>query len=871
VNSAEDLESHQSRSALASETPAVSLRRLPHYQPMVLCVIAFLSGILLDYSLSLSVWIYASSVLFSVIVWDVFYRRSDAHGLTSYAHGMMSAALLAGILALGAAWHHGQWNWYGHDEIGLFAGDVGGPVCLEAVATSEPRWMAPSSSVDVGLDYREATEGRTRVSLRVQRIRDGEDWKTVSGKLDLVIHGPADHFRAGDRLQVFGRLVRIAQPTNPGQFDFQSFYRSQRKLAALHVYHSQCVAVIEPAKWWKTKFISSLRRQLNSFAWEFIGNDEASFASAILLGNREQMSPQRRDVFLKTGTVHLLAISGLHVGILAGSVFLLFRIGLFNRRQCLWATILFVIFYAWLVEFRPPVSRAAILIVLFCVGRLLGERNFSFNLLSIAGLIVLLLNPMDLFGLGTQLSFLAVTALMFGKSWVFWPPPTDPIKRLIASTRSTPVRTINWLGRQLRTGFLVSGLIWWVAMPLVAFRFHLIAPVALLVNPLLLLPIALALYGGLGVMIFGWFASPLANICGLFCQWNLSLIEWMIGVAQSLPLGYCWTAGPTLFALIVFYVGLFFVAVFPPTRLRLKAICWLVVGWILFGWVIPDRVNQSWRGTQDNPLVCVFIDVGHGTSVLLRLPDGKNVLYDAGSFGSSAYGYRNVSAVLWHERIEYLDAVVISHADIDHFNAVPELSRRFGIGEVIVSPQMLQKNATAVRTLLNQLAAVRVPLRTVFVGETGSSGLAGFAGLSILNPPENGTGGNDNSDSIVLLVEHAGRKILLPGDLESKGLEALLTRPKLDCDLVMAPHHGSFNSDPSEFMSWSTPEVVVISGGSHKIKEHVVKIFERDERCVVRTDHDGAIRYVVAEESVSLQRWKFDHWSEVAQEKIETP
>ena len=140
---------------------------------------------------------------------------------------------------------------------------------------------------------------------------------------------------------------------------------------------------------------------------------------------------------------------------------------------------------------------------------------------------------MDLFGIGPQLSFLAVAALTFGKDWVFWPPSSDPIKRLIAHTRPFHVRTFYWLGRQLRTACLVSGLIWLVAMPLVAYRFHLIAPVALLVNPLLLIPIAWALYGGLGVLTFGWFFSPAAKIFGRFCEFNLAWIEGMIGFAHS--------------------------------------------------------------------------------------------------------------------------------------------------------------------------------------------------------------------------------------------------------------------------------------------------------------------------------------------------
>ena len=126
---------------------------------------------------------------------------------------------------------------------------------------------------------------------------------------------------------------------------------------------------------------------------------------------------------------------------------------------------MFVIFYAWLVEFRPPVTRASILIVLFCFGKMIGERGNAINLLAAAALIVLVINPTDLFSIGPQLSFLAVTTLVLGHRWIFGEPETDPLKRLIASTRPWPVRMLTGVGRSVKTAVLVSAVIWLVALP----------------------------------------------------------------------------------------------------------------------------------------------------------------------------------------------------------------------------------------------------------------------------------------------------------------------------------------------------------------------------------------------------------------------
>ncbi len=868
--------------AAASVPEVHAVRHLPRYHGMVLCVLALMLGIVFDDWANWNWRLYLAVAVTGITAW-LFIRvrpngstRAGSSNANSNSpkesllrhESLGSTVLLIGLIAAGAFWHHGRWNWFGQHEIGLYASEDPQPVCMDAIILSEPRFIAPSE--DNGqLDFA-ADVPRTRVALRVLRIRDGRNWKPVSGGLDLVIHAPAEHVRSGDTIRVWGRLVKSNSPTNPGQFDFQSFYRAKGKLAFLHAFYSDSVHVIEPASWLGTKVLSKLRRKLNAITWRFVDGDEAAFASAILLGNREQLSSDRRDLFIETGTAHLLAISGLHVGILAGSFFLFFRIGLLSRKQCLLVTICFAIFYAWLVEFRPPVSRAAILIVLYCIGRLCGESSFSFNLLAIAGLIVLLLNPMDLFGLGPQLSFLAVATLTFGKDWVFWPPPTDPIKHLIATTRPFHVRTFFWLGRQLRTAILVSGLIWVVAVPLVAYRFHLVAPVALIVNPLLLVPIAWALYGGLGVLVLGSVFPPAAHVAGWVCELNLSFIEWIIGVAQALPLSHFWTAGPSLIALTVFYLGLFFAAVFPSTRLRLRWVATLVAVWFVFGWFLPDQISKINQRSQSNPLVVTFVDVGHGTGVLLQLPNGQNMLYDCGSFGSAEFGFRNVAGVLWNERIEYLDAVVISHADIDHFNALAELSRRFSIGVVIMSPQMLESDSPAVATILDLLKKIGVPVRTAVAGNLlkiderfGGGSSDSFdpqTVISVLNPPVSGSGGNDNSDSILLLIEHAGQKILLPGDLESAGLDFLLHQSRIDCDLVMAAHHGSINSRPADMMRWSTPEYVVISGGSQRVQDSAVEQFKGNGRSIFRTDHDGAIRYSTDGIQSRIVHWDGDRW-----------
>ncbi len=347
-----------------------------------------------------------------------------------------------------------------------------------------------------------ATE-KTTFRVAPLEIRNGRKWERVNGVSRLVIHENVQHVTAGDEVLVIGRLVPIGAPTVPGQFHFQDYFRAAQTLSAIHVFHAESVTVQQRASIPSFSGIRSyLRKQLDQLLWRYVHSDYAGFASAILLGNRQQLTAEMRDDFVITGTSHLLAISGLHVGILAGIFLIAYRLGVLPRRWALLLTIGFVVFYAWLVEFRPPVTRAAILLSLFCFGRLIGRAGLEFNLLAVAGILVLVVNPSDLFALGPQLSFLAVASLILYKDWIFPLPSDDPVDRLIRNSRPLLQRWLNQIGRRCKQAVLVSGLIWLVGLPLVAANFHVVTPIALLVNPLVLLPTGIALFAGLGVCLF---------------------------------------------------------------------------------------------------------------------------------------------------------------------------------------------------------------------------------------------------------------------------------------------------------------------------------------------------------------------------------
>jgi competence protein ComEC len=283
-----------------------------------------------------------------------------------------------------------------------------------------------------------------------------------------------------------------------------------------------------------------------------------------------------------------------------------------------------------------------------------------------------------------------------------------------------------------------------------------------------------------------------------------------------------------------------------PPRWQVAALC----AWVIVGLVPPVLRAASREGIE-----CSFVAVGHGTCVVLETPTGDTLLYDAGALGSPEYATQTIAGYLWHRGIMRIDGLVISHADVDHYNAVPGLLERFRIGTVYVSPVMFDgfgdtSELEGPDVLRQAIGRAGVPLREVWAGDRLRIG--GDLAIDVLHPPRNGVLGNDNANSITLAVEYRGRRVLLPGDLESPGLEDVIAERPYDCDIVLAPHHGSRYSDPPGFAAWSRPEWVVISGGRGDDVAPVVATYEKKGAYVVRTHDAGLVRFTIAPSLVRM-------------------
>lgn len=809
--------------------------------PLLLVLVAIAAGMVADRYLGVTIEAWFLVAAAALTVWCVLHcTRRDR---PAQAFVLVAAGAVAG------AWHHDRWHLFAVDDIGRYADVDAEPASVEAVTQSLPRYV-PVPPYDVMRIV--PAEDSTRVELTVTAIRDGDAWRPCSGKALLFVGGKMDDLAVGTRVRVFGQIVAPRPLHNPGEFDFAAHSRGDRTLARVAVAQAASVIAIDEGSAWSVSAVfEQVRRRGHEILWQHIDAEQAGLAAAVLLGEREYIDSDVMAAYVETGAVHLLSISGLHLGILAGFMFFFLRLGFVPRRFGLVAIAIAVMLYARLTDSEPPVVRATVLVVALCTGALLGRRALEWNTLAAAAIVVLAMNPAELFRVGAQLSFLCMAVFAAFDIRTLTQPAPNALDRLLHQAAPWPVRLSRALRRWAAQVTLASLAVCLVTSPLVMARFHLASPIAVVLNCVVWFPMALAmLFGFLTLLVGGVFPS-LGSAFGALCGASFEALNVIIASARDISGGCYWMPGPDDWWLLAFYLLLSALVSLPRGTIPLRWQVALVAGWIGVAFVVG-----AVRALPRDRLDVTFLSVGHGCCAVIELPDGRTILCDAGHMGSPDAGGRTVAGYLWSRGITRIDAILVSHADADHFNAVPYLLERFDVGQVLVAPVMFQERdgqrlGAAVEALEAAIAASNAQLANVREGERLAVG--GDVSLRILSPPANGVSGSDNANSVVLAVEYRGRRILITGDLEGRGLGRLLERPPYDVDVLLAPHHGSLGSSPPEFAQWATPEWVVVSGGFRGNLELLERVYGEVGATPLHTARAGAIRASIDADGIEVR------------------
>jgi competence protein ComEC len=811
-------------------------------QPAALVAMALAGGIVADRASDLPLVAWWMAAVGTLTVW---YCWRHAVGKTTL--------LVVAVAATAAAWHHVCWNWFEADHLVRHASDNSQPIALEAVALESPtRVLAAEPS-----PYRAIPAGEeSRLVVRCVRVRNGSQWIAASGELRLSVDGLVEGVHRGDRVRLFAQFVRPKPASNPGDFDYRDHLRGDRQLVMLTARSPECIELLDSGSPLSlTRQIDRLRSFWSRQLWHHLPPQRAAMASALLVGAEGAMPRDDTLRFRTTGTTHILVVSGLHTGIVVGVLYLAVRGGLLGRRWGVLLVIAFGIAFALLTGANPPVVRAVVLVVLAALASGWGRRVLSFNSLGVALVLVLVLNPAEVFRTGTQLSFLCVITLVAFGEWFLGRRRVDPIDQLILSTAPVWWQWLRGTAAACWHTAVASGFVWLVSLPLIVNAYGVVTPIAVVISPVLFLLLWIVLISGFAMLATSLVSTSAAAVVAgpfeLAIGWLDNLVTW----SSQVPLGHFWTFGPSLWWVGGVYLAAAVLWHLPPVLIAgHRWLRWLAV-WSLVG-CVPVMVSW-WAG--DAVLRCHIVDVGQGACVAIESPEGRLLLYDAGSLGSPYAATEQIGNFLWSRGHRRIDAIVISHADVDHFDAVPGLIERFEIGVIYVSPHMFSpiespELSPSIVAFQQLLADTKIPVKVVQMGDRLRIDATTTA--DVLHPGPLDIAGGDNSRSVVLGIEHAGRRILLPGDLESPGLDALIADEPYDCDVLLAPHHGSRRSDPPGFADWSTPEWVVISGSQDLGIAEVTESYESRGAQVLNTSTAGCVSFELSDRGISTSTFR---------------
>ena len=688
----------------------------------------------------------------------------------------------------------------------------------------------------------DAAPGETGVALvlDVDRWTAGRESRAASGGVRLTVGGTlsldrVDEWRAGRLVRLPAMLHVPGRYQDPGVPDGR-LALGRRGIALIGTVKSGALVEVRARGHWIAESCAGVRALARAAIARHVARDDATSAAiviAILIGDRVGLDDEVQRRLQEAGTYHVIAISGGNIAILAGLMLWLFRVAGVGHRASSWMTAAVLVGYAGVVGGGASVVRATVMAVIYLVARQAGHRSVPVNALAVTCAIILLATPDAIADLGFWLTFGATLGILAGVGLAGRWLPHAPWLRAPAALLLTSVCAELAL------------------LPVAALAFSRVTFAGLVLNFVAIPMMSVAQIAGMVTVPVSWLWPRAADATGYLAHvgaWGLvrsaGLVDLVPWLSYRLPPPH-WTAVAAYYAGWAAWLwarradGSAGLAARCRTGARRIGMAAVAASGL---WVLVEPVSLLAPGVRGRLRVTV-IDVAHGDSVLVQLPDRRSLLVDTGgSLSGSRFdiGGRVVAPVLWARATRRLDALVLTHGDPDHVGGAASIVRDFrprAIWEGVRVP-----NLAATDQLLAMAAAARIPWIPRRAGEWVRMG---EVLLRIVHPPPPDWERRKvrNDDSMVLELRYRDVSIVLTGDI-GKEVERTLAGEfgPAPIRVMKVPHHGSATSSSQEFVSALGPRVALLSAGqTTKVSEDVLRRYRDVGAAIYRTDADGAI------------------------------
>jgi competence protein ComEC len=699
------------------------------------------------------------------------------------------------------------------------------------------------------------TDPGTSFYLKVAEVKMLNDFAPATGTVRVQVGEPVLDLKAGDYIRVYCWLDRFKPPTNPGQFNTAKYMARKAVFIAASVKSRDGIELLKNPR--RGIFTRAKRKIRQTATVALLGapvpeNQSQGLLQALLLGYRRDIDSSTYLAFRKTGLLHFISLSGMHLGILVGIIWWACKTaGLMKRMRAIICIIAVAVFLL-IVPPRGPTLRAAIIACVFCASFFFRRRPNSVNTLSLAAIVLLLIRPTQLFEAGWQLSFASVLALVLFSHRIHlflyekitaipWPkkaPKERPLLRI--ASRPGP-----YLLRLFSTGITA----WMGGAGILLYHFQTITPLTPLWTLAVFPFVAIILTVGYLKIILTFLLPTLALLLGIIATGLADLLILIVRLIADSGTSQILIGHVSPIPVILYYCLVLLLAFAYFRRPLVKKIICIATSLT----IILYLGAAKWQRTYPEDLTLTCLDVSHGQAILARLPGKANVLFDAGSLHKSDVGARIVAPFLDYAGISRINTIIVTHDDIDHINGIPEITAHCEVGKVYANDAFFTKTGKwgTAKYLSDCLKESGLQMQRL----TNELNVDNKAKMKTLWPTKQvcmDPNLSDNDKSVVSMIEFAGKKILICSDIEKFSQDRLLRLfPDLKADIVIVPHHGSTRTAHPDFLPSLDADILVCSCGRREyerlalVSTHTsnVKTFytARDGAITIRIKEDGTV------------------------------
>jgi competence protein ComEC len=681
------------------------------------------------------------------------------------------------------------------------------------------------------------------VRAEVQQIKTWTGWIAATGELPIEIEQIQPSLQAGQTVRMLGMLQRPRAAMNPGEFDWAKYYRQQRILAVFTVSRSGNIRIMSNGRFSCINWLRNKTRHALADGFTTQSSTQYALLDALVLGNRDPELRDIQDEFKQIGMGYQLNVSGMHIGLLAWSVFWCCRYMRLMPRNTLMITTAFVVLYATVSLPSHSGTRVAIVSIIVAVATYSSRSTDPKQLLALAIIAMLLWHPMDFYSLGFGLSFAVAIA------FVLYLPKIQRWRQLrlnpddVAKPETKGPSTLQKIRSRIWFALEAGTLAWLATLPLAAYFFGQTSPSAILGNLPMLPLVLLSLFSGV-LKIFASLLWP--RWSGIWAAIALRPVEWMqwfVHLQATIPAHSITLSAPPSWLIIVYYLLL----VVPLFSFKWGWILRLVPLIGVFALICWPLFHQT-SSTNPGELKLTLLSLGAGQCAVVEIPGESPVIFDAGSTTVSDVAQKIVEPFLRAEGDTQINEIFLSHGDFDHISAAGELTAGYNVHQVYTSYHFIKNSAGNIpdQVLLDELEKLNRTPKEIAIGDHFD--LGNGAAVDVLWPPKAGDL-NSNNAGLVLRLSYAGRSILFPADIQDPAFTGVLKNAEaLASDVLIAPHHGSSEELTPAFLAAVHPQIILSSNFGRLTSKQ--RRFETmtDHVPLYRTPECGAITVTISKE-----------------------